>query len=166
MKHKGIGIIITTFLFCLGLPVVLFQNTIYGNSNAKAEMHGVVSSVLGSIISILNDTMDIDASKAKIKLEDCAISLHASDIAAGDVIEAKGYIKNDSFIAEKIKLKGSSSLEGIITEVGMNTITLMGQAIDINSALCIKGIPAVGKKANVYVRNSNFGLVAIMVSIE
>lgn len=166
MKHRGIGIIMTTFLFCLGLPVVLSQSNVYGNSNNKSEMHGVVSSVLGSIISILNDTVDIDASKAKIKLEDCTISLNASDIAAGDVIEAKGYIKNDSFIAEKIKLKGPASLEGTITEVGMNTITLLGQTIDTNSALCIKGILAVGKKARVHARNSSFGLIAIMVSIE
>lgn len=50
--------------------------------------------------------------------------------------------------------------------VGTGTVTLLGKVIDITSTYCIKGKLAVGKKARVYVRDSDTGLTAIVVKAK
>lgn len=47
--------------------------------------------------------------------------------------------------------------------VDSDSITLMGQVIDITTVKCIKGKLTVGKKARAYVRNSDTGLTALVV---
>jgi hypothetical protein len=166
MGYRGICISAAILLVYLSKLVVPIHATTYGNTNNRSEIHGVVSSVMGPLISIFNDTVDIDASRAMIRLEDCDNPLTVSDVVAGDLIEAKGYVKNESFIADEIQLKGPARLEGIITAAGGSTITLSGQIVDISFTLCTKGKPVTGKNARVYARNTGFGLVAITVNVD
>ncbi|MCF6155642.1 MAG: hypothetical protein E3K36_10395 [Candidatus Brocadia sp.] len=177
MKYKNIFITAVLFLFCFIMPVGLNYTNIYGDysrdnhgdhddhgnthGRGKTGIRGVVSSVSGSTISVLG--MDIDASAAEIVLRDCDSSLSVDDIIEGDMIEGKGNIKDGSFVASIIKIEGAGKLEGIVEAVDNDSITLLGKEIDITSARCIKGKPTVGKKARVYVRNSDSGLTALVV---
>ncbi|MCF6158797.1 MAG: hypothetical protein E3K32_09540 [wastewater metagenome] len=171
MKHKSAFVPVAMFLVCLSLFTGLIHNNSYGNTRQKdnhsiSEICGVVSSLIGPVISILNDTLDIDASEARIRLEHCNNLLSVNDIAIGDLVEAKGFVRNGTFVAKKVEIKGLTRLEGTITGTGSSTITVLGQIIDTSSAFCIKGIPVEGKKARVYVRNSESGLTAIIVKVD
>ncbi|MGQ3684051.1 MAG: hypothetical protein ACUBOA_03410 [Candidatus Loosdrechtia sp.] len=160
------------YLYCVAAILFIVQlvvpvhTTARGSTNNKSELHGVVSSVMGPLISVFNDLVDIDASRARISMEDCDNLLTPGDVEAGDLIEAKGYVKNDSFIAEEITLKGPAMLEGIITAVGGSTITISGQIVDISFVICTKGKLATGKNARVYARNTGFGLIATTVKVD
>ncbi len=168
MKCKNVFVIVPMLLLCMGLPVGLNHTNVYGNGNhsnhdnmSKTKVCGVVSSVSGSTITAL--TVDIDASAAEVKLMGCSISLSTDDIAVGDMIEAKGTMNDGTFVASMIKLKGSGKMEGSVEAIGTNTVTLMGKTIDTASAYCINGKLKVGKKATVYVRNTETGLTALVV---
>lgn len=168
MKNKNVFVTAITLLVCFALPVGFGNPSIFGNGNhgdhgntGKTKVCGVVSSVSGSTISALN--VDIDASNAEVKLMGCSTSLSIDDIAVGDIIEAKGTINDDTFVASMIKLEGAGKLEGSVEAIGTNTVTLMGKAIDTTSAYCIKGNLRIGKKAMVYVRNTDTGLTALAV---
>lgn len=175
MKYKNVFGTAVMFLFCFTVPVGLNYTSIYGdhsqgNHGDHGDMHGgrsnngirgVVSSVSGSTISVLN--MDIDASAAEVVLKDCDAALSVDDIAEGDIIEVKGNTKDGSFVARLISIEGAGKLEGTVEAVDNDTITLLGKEIDITSARCIKGKLTVGKKARVYVRNSDLGLTALVV---
>ena len=79
------------------------------------------------------------------------------------MIEVKGNTKDGSFVASIIKIEGAGKLEGTVEAINGDSITLLGNEIDIASARCIRGNPIVGKKARVYVRNSDSGLTALVV---
>lgn len=174
MKCKNIFVTAVLFLFCFSVPAGFdyasaYEDHRHGNHNGHDDTHGrgktgirgVVSSVSGSTISVLG--MDIDANAAEIGLRDCDSSLSVDDIIEGDMIEVKGNMKDGSFVASIIKIEGAGKLEGTVEAVDSDSITLLGKEIDITSARCIKGKPTVGKKARVYVRNSDPGLTALVV---
>ncbi|MBE7445231.1 MAG: hypothetical protein HS132_08275 [Planctomycetia bacterium] len=174
MKYKNIFVVAVIFFFCCSVPAVLDCSSIYGDHSqddhgdhgdmhgkGKTEIRGVVSSISGSTISVLG--MDIDVNAAEIVLKDCDASLSIDDIAEGDMIEAKGNTKDGSFVASIIKIEGAGKLEGTVEAVNDDSITLLGNEIDITSVRCIRGNPTVGKKARVYVRNSVSGLTALVV---
>lgn len=131
------------------------------HGRGKTGISGVVSSVSGSTISILN--MDIDASVAEVVLKDCDALLDFDDIIEGDIIEVKGNMKDGAFMASVIKIEGTGRLEGTVEAVDSDSITLLGQVIDITTAKCIRGKLTVGKKARAYVRNSDAGLTALVI---
>ena len=167
MKCKSILFAAIMLLFCISLPVGLTHTSIYASgSKSSDEVNGVVSSVAGTTISILNNNVDIDASTAKISLEDCNASVSVSDIAVGDVIETRGKVINGSFVARKIKIQGAAKLEGVVQAVGTNTITILGQVIDTTNAYCIKKPPTVNKDAQVHVKDTGSGLEAIVVNAQ
>lgn len=168
MKNKNVFVTAITLLVCLGLSVGFGNPGVFGNNNhgnhddmSKTRVCGVVSSVSGSTITAL--TVDIDASNAEVKLMGCSSSLSTDDIAVGDIIEAKGTVNDGTFVASMIKLEGAGKLEGNVEAVGTDTVTLLGKTIDITSAYCTKGKLKVGKKATVYVRNTETGLTALVV---
>lgn len=174
MTYKNIFVTAVMFLFCFSVPAGLDYASMYGdhsqdNHGDHGDMHGrgktgirgVVSSISGSTISVLG--MDIDANAAEIILRDCDSSLSVDDIREGDMIEVKGNMKDESFVASIIKIEGAGKLEGTVEAVDSDSITLLGKEIDIASARCIKGKLTVGKKARVYVRNSDPGLTALVV---
>ncbi len=168
MKYKNVFVTAFMLVFCFGLPIGLDHTNVYGDGNhgnhdnmSKTKVCGVVSSVSGSTISILN--MDIDASNAEITLMHCDDSLSVDDIVTGDIIEVKGTMDDGTFVASMIKLVGTGKLEGPVEAIGTDTVTLMGKAIDTTSAYCVKGKLKVGKKATVYVRNVETGLTALVV---
>ena len=172
MRYKNIFVTTVMFLFCFFTPTGLDYARIYGDHSqgdhgdmhgdrGKTGIRGVVSSVSGSTVSVLG--MDIDASAAEIVLKDCDASLSIDDIAEGDMIEVKGNTKDGSFVASIIKIEGAGKLEGTVEAIDGDTITILGTEIDIASASCIRGNPIVGKKARVYVRNSDSGLTALVV---
>lgn len=180
------SVLVATFmiLFCFSLSVGLGNISAYGDRNhhdrgnhndngdhgdmqddmGKTMIRGVVSSISGSTVSILNT--DIDASTAVIMVKECNTSLSADDIVAGDIIEAKGTVSDGSFVARMIKLEGAGKLEGVVEAVGTNTVTLLDKVIDTTSAYCVKGKPTVGKKVMIYVRNADTGLTAIAVKAK
>lgn len=180
MKYKGIFVIAVMFLCCLRVPAGLDHNNIYGDhrqgnhgnhghhgdhgdhgGRGNHGIRGAVSEVSGSTITVLG--MDIDASTAEIVLKDCDSSLSIDDIQEGDIIEVKGKIEDGSFVASIIIIEGAGKLAGIVEAVDNDSITLLGKEIDITAAECIKGNLTVGKKAWVYVRNSDRGLTALVV---
>jgi hypothetical protein len=63
--------------------------------------------------------MDIDASTAQVKVEECSGSFNVNYIMIGDIIEAKGTENNGVFVANKIVIKGIGKLEGVITSVNL-----------------------------------------------
>lgn len=175
MRYKNIFVIASIFFFCFIIQAGLDYARIYGdhsqgNHGNHGGMHGnrgqngirgVVISVSGSTISVLG--MDIDTSTAEIVLRDCDASLSIDDIAEGDIIEVKGKTQDGSFVASIIKIEGAGKLEGTIEAIDGDTITILGNEIDIASARCVRGNPTVGKKVRVYVRNSVSGLTALVV---
>ncbi|TVM00522.1 MAG: hypothetical protein CV087_14270 [Candidatus Brocadia sp. WS118] len=177
MKYEKLFVTVVMLLFCFLMPVMPDYSGIYGDNSrdnrrnhgdhqghgnhGTSKLRGVVSSASGSTLSVLGT--EIDASAAKIDLKDCDDSLTIDDIIAGDIIEVKGDIKDDSFVAAVITIEGTGKLEGTVEAIDGDTITILGNEIDIASARCVRGTPTPGKKARVYVRNSDTGLTALVV---
>lgn len=161
MKLKNVCIALAVFFIYCGLSITFAHAD--DNGNGQSEVSGAVSSISGSTITVLNDNMEIDASTAQVKVEECSGSFNVSDIEDGDIIEAKGTVSSGVFVASKIVIKGIGKLEGVITSVNSGSITILGQTIDITSTYCKKGTLRAGKKAKVYVRGSGSGLTAISI---
>lgn len=157
-------IALAVFFICCGLSITVAYASSSGNG--KSEVSGVVYSISGSTISVLNNNMDIDASRTQVKVDGCNGSFNVNDIEDGDIIEAKGTVSNGVFIANKIEIKGIGKLEGVITSVNGGSITILGQIIDITSAYCTSGTLRAGKTAKVYVRDSGSGLTAISIKAK
>ena len=164
MKLKNMCIALAVFSICCGLSITVAYASDSGKG--KSEVSGVVYSISGSTISILNDNMDIDASTAQVKVDGCSGSFNVNDIEDGDIIDAKGTVSSGVFVANKIEIKGIGKLEGVITSVNSGSITILGQTIDITSPYCTSGTLSAGKKAKVYVRDSGSGLTAISIKAK
>ena len=165
MKLKSMCIALAVFFICCGLSITFAYADNKGGSN-QSEVSGVVSSISGSTITVLNGNMDIDASTAYVKVDGCSGSVNVNNIEDGDIIEAKGTVSNGVFVANKIEIKGIGKLEGVITSVNSGSITILGQTIDITSPYCTSGTLSAGKKAKVYVRDSGSGLTAISIKAK
>ncbi len=167
MKYRNLFVTLSLFVLCLVVSAGLFHGNLYGHAfGNRPEIFGIVSSVSGSTISIINDKISIDASNADIRLRDCDADVKVGDIEAGDAIKANGETSNGSFVAEKIIMSGPAELKGIIESVGTDTVTILGQNINTASAFCINGTPEVGKLARVSVRYSTSGLNALVINFR
>lgn len=81
MKLKNMCIALAVFFICCGLSITVAYASSSGNG--KSEVSGVVYSISGSTISVLNNNMDIDASRTQVKVDGCSGSFNVNDIEDG-----------------------------------------------------------------------------------
>lgn len=167
MRFKEITLLSLFLLLC---TVVLTVDAFADKKDMgkkKAEVSGVVSSIVGDSIGLINDTIVVDASTAWIKLESCWATVDITDIEVGDYVEAKANNVAGSLVATEVKFKGAGKIGGTITNVGAGFIEVEGQVVDISSTYCTSGTPQIGKKAEAYVRDDgNGGLTGIVVKVK
>src|SRR3989304_7101255 len=100
MKLKSMCIALAIFFICCGLSITFAHADNKGGSN-QSEVSGVVISISGSTITVLNGNMDIDASTAYVKVDGCSGSFYVKKIWDGGIIYAKRTVSKGVFLANK-----------------------------------------------------------------
>ncbi|GFO67002.1 hypothetical protein GMLC_05810 [Geomonas limicola] len=100
-----------------------------GGSGSSAPAQGVSKGVITALGSVIVNGIEYNIDNAAIKIDDNPGS--ASQLKVGMVIKVRGTADNSTRTGVAHDVEAHDALEGNISAVGANTITVMGQTVHI-----------------------------------